>query len=837
MIATTAMLRPRSVRLVPALAGLAVLAGQAATVLLAIPAAAAPAHRPAPLLTAIRAVHYPGYDRLVFQFARSLPARRIARYLDRRSTVASGGPVTVAGSAWLLVSFAHATGNDSSGVAYEPVSVGFALPDVMQVVTARDRGGIVSFVVGLARRESFSMFTLAHPSRVVIDVRTPFRTVQVKDYFVSTASPAATVAVSRPVIRPATVSGALRRLFAGPTRAELASGLRFVASGATGFRRLQLRGGVVRVWLTGGCGNGGSAFTVASEIVPTLTQFSSVRWVKIYDPAGNTERPAGNTDSIPVCLVPTAPAHGFTGALIIAVLVAAVVGILIGLMLSVLSVVTGLVRRPNLITPSAYRAERIKAKPVATGQFGPDTAWPFYPVRQMRADLSRIEADRAARYAKLWRWPGKPLVWILLLPVTAAAVICLVTAWLTTVLLESLLALVIWASAAVTGAAFAMAAVMLCGIERGWHTVMRTEASCPHCYHVTPRPAYLCPGCSALHRDIRPSRLGLLTRRCECGTLMPTMVLRAAWHLQAVCQRCEKPLRIGSAALRDVRIPIFGDTSAGKTRFLYAALDSLVAVTSRTGIGFGFPDEESENEATVALDLIRSGRDTVKTSMTLPTALTCRIGTGSRGTLVHLFDAAGESYRAVQMHDSLGFLDHGHGLVYVLDPFSVGSISDRVSGHDAAMVQLAHAAAGDPETAYGEVVTRLRDSGVKAAGQRLAIVVSKVDLLSAAGLELPGDSDAIAEWLTEAGVHNVVMSARREFAEVRYFLVASLAAGQPGRQHDPGAPLRWLLRARGVRWPAEPGEVGAAARIPRSHRSQDEDEVSSESGETAAVRP
>jgi len=276
------------------------------------------------------------------------------------------------------------------------------------------------------------------------------------------------------------------------------------------------------------------------------------------------------------------------------------------------------------------------------------------------------------------------------------------------------------------------------------------------------------------------------------------MVPRAAWRLEAVCQRCGEPLRPGSAALRDVRIPIFGDTSAGKTRLMYAALDSLIEITTRADIPLGFPDEESQNQATVALDLIRSGRNTVKTSEVLPAALTCRVGAGLGATLVHLFDAAGENYHDGQLHDSLGFLDHGHGLVYVLDPFSIGAVRNRMAGRN---ISLAHAAAGDPETAYTEVVTRLRDSGVEAAGQQLAVVVSKADLLSQGGLELPDDSDAIANWLMEVGVHNLVLSARREFAEARFFTVASLAASQTGSSHDPGVPLRWLLVSRGVRLP------------------------------------
>lgn len=52
------------------------------------------------------------------------------------------------------------------------------------------------------------------------------------------------------------------------------------------------------------CSVHGSTFAVADEIVPTLKQFSSVRWVKIHDPQGRTEQPTGQSDSIPECLEP-----------------------------------------------------------------------------------------------------------------------------------------------------------------------------------------------------------------------------------------------------------------------------------------------------------------------------------------------------------------------------------------------------------------------------------------------------------------------------------------------------------------------------------------------------
>ena len=498
-------------------------------------------------------------------------------------------------------------------------------------------------------------------------------------------------------------------------------------------------------------------------------------------------------------------------------------GMLLGLGLCSHGALRGLVRAPRTITPQDYQAERLAAHPVKPGGFPPDMAWPFYPFRQLRTDLRLIGASCYQGYGAVWVWPrdvfadgvdSHPFVWVVLLsPITLSALTFLLVAGLTMTAIYLLFALIAVGFTLVTGALFWPAAALLRGAERGWRTVMRAEASCPTppCYHVSPRPAYRCPRCARLHRDIRPGRLGLLTRRCVCGRLLPTMVLRAAWRLDAVCQRCGNPVRPGSAAVRDLRIPVFGDMSAGKTRWLYSALDSLMETTRKAGLEFGFPDPASEEAAEVALALIRAGRDTLKTSVNLPAALSCRLGTGRGCTLVHLFDAAGENFQDSQLHDSLGFLGAAQGLVYVLDPFSIGAIRDQLTGHNAATIRHAHAAAGDPENAYSGVVSRLRDSGVKASAQRLAVVISKADILQAAGLRLPSGSRAIADWLAQRGVHNLVLSAPREFAEVNYFMVASQAGGE-SCPHDPGKPLRWLLRTHGARLPAEPpaGAVKAA---------------------------
>jgi hypothetical protein len=427
------------------------------------------------------------------------------------------------------------------------------------------------------------------------------------------------------------------------------------------------------------------------------------------------------------------------------------------------------------------------------------------------ADLAKVWAEIAACYRSMWKWPtdafysdrgGSPLGWWIFFPIPVVITVCLLVAGLAALAFYCLFALVSLGCLAVVVALFGPIVIILRGAEAGRRRLLRTEASCPRCFHVTPWPAYRCPGCSALHRDVRPGRLGLIMRRCDCGTMLPTMALRAAWRLKAACQRCRKPLPLGAGAVRDLRISIFGDPAAGKTRFMHAALSSLVATTERVGLAIGFDDQSSREQVELGLDRITSGQDTAKTTTAAPAALTFRLGTGRRSTLAHLFDTAGERLRDPQMHDSLGFLHHSHGLVYVIDPFRIESVRRTLADRSG---REPPGDAADPEAAYGEIVERLRDSGVAARGQRLAVIVSRADLLQAAGLELPADSDLIADWLWRSGAHNLVLSARREFAEARFFVVASQAAEQDGRPDDPGTPLRWLLRSHGVRLAAEPG--------------------------------
>lgn len=261
------------------------------------------------VLVDIRAASHPRFDRVVFEFAVRAP-RVSVTWVDELTGIGSGLPIPVAGRAILQV---RMSGTDAhvNGTPTVPVRTAYAMKNVITTVSAGDFEGEVVYGIGVLAPTPFRTMRLVHPNRLVIDLSTAcLQTVTRSVMFVDTNKVLANVdppvtAVRRQVLARTPATGVMDRLYAGPTPAETARGLTFVASESTGFARLRISNQIARVQLTGGCSSGGSAVaTVATQIFPTLKQFGSVDWVKIYDPAGHTETPWGRSDSIPECLEP-----------------------------------------------------------------------------------------------------------------------------------------------------------------------------------------------------------------------------------------------------------------------------------------------------------------------------------------------------------------------------------------------------------------------------------------------------------------------------------------------------------------------------------------------------
>ncbi len=257
-------------------------------------------------IVAIRAAHHPGYDRFVLEFdTRKAPRANVA-LVPKLIGDGSGKRVPVPGRAIIQVQLKGAQAHFEDGAPTVALDQAFALPNVMALRGAGDFEAVVTMGIGLARKMPFRVHRLTNPGRIAIDVSTDFswttRRVTFMDSDVA-AGRSARVTVRRPVPNGGAATGLLDRIFAGPTLAEQADGLRLVTSGATGFTAPTISRGVARLRLTGGCTGTGS-FTIADSILPTLRRLGDVDWVKIYHPKGRTQHPTGQRDSLPACLLP-----------------------------------------------------------------------------------------------------------------------------------------------------------------------------------------------------------------------------------------------------------------------------------------------------------------------------------------------------------------------------------------------------------------------------------------------------------------------------------------------------------------------------------------------------
>ncbi|MFN2606918.1 MAG: hypothetical protein ABR511_03325 [Acidimicrobiales bacterium] len=135
-----------------------------------------PATATTSLLTAVRAAHQPGFDRVVFEFANAVPGYSVGWVERPVRQEGSGTEVAVAGPAVLEVRMAAASGVDLSPAGARTTYAGSSRitpPDttvVREVVSAGDAEGVLRWVAGASGRGRFTVSTLEGPPRLVVDL-------------------------------------------------------------------------------------------------------------------------------------------------------------------------------------------------------------------------------------------------------------------------------------------------------------------------------------------------------------------------------------------------------------------------------------------------------------------------------------------------------------------------------------------------------------------------------------------------------------------------------------------------------------------------------------------
>jgi hypothetical protein len=118
-------------------------------------------------MTSARIGGHVGYDRFVIQFASAVPQFTVQPQ-GSASFVDGGSSVTLEGSAGLLVTLQDTAPAGSYGAPSD------FRPGYLALLEARllsGSPGLVQWGIGMARQSCFRAWTLADPSRLVIDIQ------------------------------------------------------------------------------------------------------------------------------------------------------------------------------------------------------------------------------------------------------------------------------------------------------------------------------------------------------------------------------------------------------------------------------------------------------------------------------------------------------------------------------------------------------------------------------------------------------------------------------------------------------------------------------------------
>ncbi|MFE2941447.1 hypothetical protein ACFXKG_20640 [Streptomyces sp. NPDC059255] len=317
-----------------------------------------------------------------------------------------------------------------------------------------------------------------------------------------------------------------------------------------------------------------------------------------------------------------------------------------------------------------------------------------------------------------------------------------------------------------------------------WVRRLRGGMLCPHCFERVPYPAYDCPRttCRRRHADIRPGTYGLFRRRCACGQGMPTLLMLmsrdARLHAYCVHPHCGKPMNTDAGHMPELVLPLIGGRAAGKTQLMAAMLLALENAASGGGPAFTLADDDSNANYQVLREVLRIRGHTLATQTALPRAHSFVLGTGRSERLVHLFDTAGERFVDRDGTDALRYARDARTFVFVLDPMSVKAFWTSLEPAPGPLLDRTLASTVDPEEVFGRSVQAVAAMDAPLKRSRLAVAISKTDLLAEHGLvpDRLDDSARARAWLSDGlGLRSLVQAMELDFQEVRYFCTAAVA--------------------------------------------------------------
>ena len=471
--------------------------------------------------------------------------------------------------------------------------------------------------------------------------------------------------------------------------------------------------------------------------------------------------------------------------------------------------------------PEASSAGPVPSPPLNQSADGREPAYEQYLFGQVRRDLtlavsrafSRARRDVAADARRIWdhRLTGP---WTLNLLWRRLTGILLLLGLVVGTLAGGLLltvATVIQVLAVLVIAGLGISAIFsLRAVDSTLLRIRGIRMTCPKCYRHIPYPSYRCPGCGALHRDIRPGRYGVIRRRCSCGERsLPTLLILGSHRLAAFCPHkiCGVPLADAAGTATEEVLAVFGGSNVGKTRLLTIMVSALQEQATRGAATVDNADRMTSRRLGELTPALVSNLPMSRTGLDQPQAYSLYVSLpGAHRRLVHFFDTGGEQFYDSERLATLEYFRSARTLIFVIDPFAIDGVWDELRPDR--RQEFSPRADHSPSYVFEQLVRNVKEMKADLKQIRLGVTVSKADMLAQEGLPAPEQGSAsVEQWLTDMDQENLVRSMRHTFGEVWFFHTSAMLAdgAVPQAIHNL---VGWALAGSGPPPAAAGAEVG-----------------------------
>lgn len=352
------------------------------------------------------------------------------------------------------------------------------------------------------------------------------------------------------------------------------------------------------------------------------------------------------------------------------------------------------------------------------------------------------------------------------------------------------------------------------------------EQHCPHCYSTFKLPAYRCPDCDEIHKDLRPGKAGLLFARCNCGSFIPSAIISGRSKLDTLCPECGRPLAASNA--KEHTIILIGGNTSGKTAFLASFYKTYTVVaknTNRVDIGVQPTTEFLE------LDMIYDSGTTIPSSSTSIRAYNFVHDFPGRQETIVIYDVPDEVLLEEEYFEKnpLNFA-YSDGFVIIFDPFTERSVrvESQKLGEDVMPDSYSSDTLEDIVVAFVQQFSKIASrSSNKISRTPVAVVINKTDMKAVR--QKVGDNairkvyrsdperfnndisvarnDVCRNYLVKLGLSNAINNLESVFSNVQYFAASSMGHVENGKPFMPEHVLDPFV------WLADQGSVGQSVSL------------------------